>query len=120
MGFPGSSGVKNPPDNSGDMGSIPGLGRSPRGGNGNPFQYSCLGNPMDRGAWWSTVHGVAESQTCLSDELRHHNNHQGTVNQNHDEVSPHTCQTAYQEHKSKQVLMKLWRKDNLFILLVEI
>ena len=47
----------------GDMGSIPGLGRPPRGGNGNPFQYSCLGNPMDRGAWRATVHGVAKSQT---------------------------------------------------------
>ena len=52
--------VKNPPANAGDMGSIPGLGRSPGEGNGNPLQYSCLGNPMDRGAWWTTVHGVAE------------------------------------------------------------
>ena len=41
----------------GDMGLIPGLGRSPRGGNGNPLQYSCLENPMDRGTWWATVHG---------------------------------------------------------------
>ena len=46
-----------------DMGSIPGLGRSPGVGNGNPRQYSCLGNPMDRGAWQATVHGVAESWT---------------------------------------------------------
>ena len=45
----------------GDVGSIPGSGRSPGGGHGNPFQYSCLENPMDRGAWWATVHGVAES-----------------------------------------------------------
>ena len=61
--------VKNPPANAwntGDLGSIPGLGRSPGGGNGNPLQYSCLGNPMDRGAWWATVHGVAKSQTWLS------------------------------------------------------
>ena len=50
-----------------DMGSIPGLGNSPGGGNGNPLQYSCLENPMDRGAWWATVHGVAKSQTLLSD-----------------------------------------------------
>ena len=60
--------VKNPPANAwntGDLGSIPGLGRSPGGGNGNPLQYSCLGNPMDRGAWWATVHGVAKSQTWL-------------------------------------------------------
>ena len=54
--------VKNPPANAGDIrdsGLIPGLGRSPGGGNGNPFQYSYLGNSMDRGAWWATVHGVS-------------------------------------------------------------
>ena len=50
----------------GDMGSIPGLGRSPGGGNGNPLQFSCLGNPMDRGAWQATVHGPTKSQTRLS------------------------------------------------------
>ena len=49
--------------NAGDLGSIPGLGRSPGEGNGNPLQYSCLENPMDGGAWWTTVHGVAKSQT---------------------------------------------------------
>ena len=53
--------VKNPPANAGDMGSIPGLGRSSGEGNGNPLLYSCLGNPMDRGAWQATVHGVAKS-----------------------------------------------------------
>ena len=47
--------------NGGDAGSIPGLGRSPGEGNGNPLQYSCLGNPIDRGAWWATVHGVTKS-----------------------------------------------------------
>ena len=52
--------VKNRPANAGDVGSIPGLGRSPGEGNGNPLQYSCLGNPTDRGTWWNTVHGVAE------------------------------------------------------------
>ena len=46
-----------------DMGSNPGWGRSPGGGNGNPLQYSCLENPMDRGGWWITVHGVAKSWT---------------------------------------------------------
>ena len=58
--------VKNPPANAGDRrdaGSIPGLGRSPGEGNGNPFQDSCLENLMDRGAWWATVHSVAESDT---------------------------------------------------------
>ena len=68
--FPGGSVVKNPPANAGDAedaGSIPGLGRSPRGGNDNPLQYSCLGNPIDRGALWAKVHGVAKSRTRLSD-----------------------------------------------------
>ena len=53
--------------NVGDVGSIPGLGRSPGEGNGNPLQCSCLENPMDRGAWWATVHGVTKSQTQMSD-----------------------------------------------------
>ena len=58
--------VKNPPANAGDIrdtGSIPGSGRSPGGGHGNPLQYSCLENPMNRGAWWATVHRVTKSQT---------------------------------------------------------
>ena len=62
----GGSVVKNLLTNVGDArdtGSIPGPGRSPGGGNGNPFQYSCLGNTMDRGAWWATVYGFAKSQT---------------------------------------------------------
>ena len=62
-GFPGGSEVKASAYNTGDPGSIPGFGRSPGEGNGNPLQYSCLENPMDRGAWWATVHGVAKSQT---------------------------------------------------------
>ena len=53
--------------NAGDPGLIPGSGRSPGEGNGNSLQYSCLENPMDGGAWWATVHGVAKSQTRLSD-----------------------------------------------------
>ena len=64
MGFPGGSVVRNLPANAGDVGLIPGLGRSPGEGNGNLLQYSCLGNPVDRGAWWVTVHGVTkESDT---------------------------------------------------------
>ena len=62
MGFPGGSVVNNLPANAGDMSSIPGSGRSPRVGNGNPLQYSCLDNPMDRGASWATVREVAKSQ----------------------------------------------------------
>ena len=70
LSFPGGSVVKNLPANAediGDMGSIPGLGRSPGEGDGNPLQYFCLGNPMDRGDWWATVHGVTKSLTQLSD-----------------------------------------------------
>ena len=64
--------VKNTPANEADIrnsGSIPGLGRSSGEGNGNPIQYSCLGNPMDSEAWWATVHRVAKSQTQLSDRM---------------------------------------------------
>ena len=56
----GGSVVKNPPANAGDVGSVLGSGRSPGEGKGNPLQYACLGNPMDRGAWWATVHGITE------------------------------------------------------------
>ena len=62
-GFPGGLAVKNLPANARDAGSISGSGRSPGGGNGNPLQYSCLGNTLDRGAWWAIVHGVANNQT---------------------------------------------------------
>ena len=58
--------MNNLPANGGDAGLVSESGRSPGAGNGNPFQYSCLGNPMDIGAWWATVHGVAKSQTQLS------------------------------------------------------
>ena len=60
FGGPDGSAVKNPPANAGDPDLIPELGRSPGEGNGNPLQYSCLGNPIDRGAWWAAVHGVTE------------------------------------------------------------
>ena len=65
--FPGSSAVKNLPANVENTGLIPGLGRSPGEGNSNPLQYSCLGNPMDTGAWRATVHRVTKSQTRLRD-----------------------------------------------------
>ena len=65
-GFPGGSDGKASAYNAGDLGSIPGLGRSPREETGNPLQYSCLENPMDGGAWWATVNGIANSQTRLS------------------------------------------------------
>ena len=55
--------VKNPPASAGDPGSIPGSGRSPGGWHGNPLQYSCLENPMDKGVWWTAVHRIAKNQT---------------------------------------------------------
>ena len=61
------SGVENLPASAGEAGSILGSGRSPGEGNGHPLQYSCLGDPMDRGAWWATVHRVAKSCTQQSD-----------------------------------------------------
>ena len=70
-GFPGGSEIKKKKKksacNTGDQGLIPKLGRSPGEGNDYPLQYSCLENSMDRGAWWATVHGVAKSQTQVSD-----------------------------------------------------
>ena len=68
LGFPDNFGGKEYACNAGDIGdsgSIPELGRSPGGGHGNPLQYSCLENSMDRGAWWATVHGIAKSGTRL-------------------------------------------------------
>ena len=66
--------VKNPPANAGDVtdtGLIPGLGRSLGGGNGNPLQYSCLGNLMDRGAWWATIHELTKSQIATEHACIH-------------------------------------------------
>ena len=65
-GFPGGSEVKASACNVGDLGLIPGLGRSPGEGKGNPLQYSCLEDPMDGGAWWATVHRLPKSRTRLS------------------------------------------------------
>ena len=67
LSLPGDSDGKESACTVGDLGSIPEFGRSPGGGHGKPLQYSCLGNPMDKGAWWATVHGVGKSQTQLND-----------------------------------------------------
>ena len=75
--FPGGSDSKESAHNEGDPGSIPGLGRSSGEGNGNPLQYSYLDSPMDRGAWRAAVHGVAKSQTQLSDEHTQNRNLSG-------------------------------------------
>ena len=66
MDFPGGSDGKASAYNVGDLGSIPGSGRSPREGHGTPLQYSCVENPMDGGDWWAKVHGVTKSWTRLS------------------------------------------------------
>ena len=67
MGFPGGSDGKESACNAGDLGSTPGLGRSPREGNDNPLQYTCLENPMGRGAWQATVQGVTKNRTRMND-----------------------------------------------------
>ena len=61
-GLPGGSVVKNPSANAGDVGSVPKLERSPGEGNGNPLQYSCVENTMDRGTWWAPVHGISQAR----------------------------------------------------------
>ena len=71
LGFPGSSVVKNLPASARDVGLIPGSGRSPEGGQGNPLQYTCLENPMDRGAWRATVYGVAKESDMTETEQHH-------------------------------------------------
>ena len=71
IGFPGDSVSKESTCNAGDLGLIPGLGRSFGGGHDNPLQYSCLENSMDRGAWWATVHRVTKNWTQLSDKAQH-------------------------------------------------
>ena len=74
MGFPSGSAAKNLPatGKQGDTSSTPGSGRSPDRGNGNSHQYSCLGNPMDRGAWWATAHGISK-ESDITDQLNNNN-----------------------------------------------
>ena len=78
LGFPGGSDGKESAHNAGDLGLISGSGRFPGEGNGNPLQYSCLENSVDRGAWRATVHGVTKSQTRLSNLHTHTNTHTHT------------------------------------------
>ena len=66
LGFPGCSVVKNPPASAGDVDMIPGSGTSPGEGNDSPLQFSCLGNPMNREAWWATVHGVTHDLVTIT------------------------------------------------------
>ena len=90
--------VKNPPANAGDLrdvGSIPGSGRSHGGGHGNPLQYSCLENPMGRGAWWATVHGVAKSQTQLNQLSIHTHLIPISHTHTHTHIHTHSLRTLY-------------------------
>ena len=89
MGFPYDSDGKESAGNAGEWNSFPGSGRSPRGGNGNPLQYSYLENPMNRGAWWATDHGIAKSWTGLS------NSHTHTCTYTHTYTCTHTHTHVY-------------------------
>ena len=106
MGFPGGSVVKNLPaynkGAAGDEGLIPGVGRAPGGGQSNPLQYSCLENPMDRGAWRATVHGVAKSQTWLSMYI--------TIYKKH--ISEYSLRTTL------YLSMSLWSSKGLYVCLI--
>ena len=79
ISFPDGPVVNSPPAYAGDSGSIPGSGRSPGVGNGNPLQYSCLENSLNRGTWWARVHGVTESQTRLSTHMHTHTTYKNYV-----------------------------------------
>ena len=90
--------VKNPSANAGDArdaGSIPGSGKCPGGGRGNPLQYSCLENPMNRGAWWATVHGVAKSQARLSTHKKEKNNNNWEKQRAHFYLDNYACFSAF-------------------------
>ena len=90
-GFPGGTlAVKNLPAKAGDAASIPGSGRSPGRGNGNPLQDSSLGNPLDRGAWLATVHGVTKSQTGLSNCTHTHTHTHTHTRLTHTHIHTHT------------------------------
>ena len=107
LGFPGGSDVKESACNAGDPGSIPGLGSSPGEGNGYPLQYSCLENAMDRGAWWATVHGVAESDTSerLTPGLHFHSFSSAPLSENESYLSvfvTHEGSVPYQGRLGQQ------------------
>ena len=102
--------VRNPPANAGDLrntGSIPGSGRSPGEGHCNPLQCSCLENPMDRGAWWATVHGVAQSQRRLTNFWISRNSGGASVSQGCRNKVPQTWWLAQQ----KCIILQFWRQE---------
>ena len=90
MGFPYDSDGKESACNAGEQNSFPGSGRSPRGGNGNPLQYSYLENPINRGAWWATDHGIAKSWTGLSNSRTHTHTHVHMHTHAHTHMCTHT------------------------------
>jgi len=96
--FPGGSDGKTSSYNAGDLGSIPGSGRSSGEGNGNPLQYSCLENPMDGGACWATVHELAKSQTRLSNFTSLHATQYQKNKQPNQKVGKRPKQTFLQRH----------------------
>ena len=108
--FLGGAVVKNPPANTGDardMGLIPGSGRSPGGGNGNPIQYTCLENPMDRGAWWGAAYGVAKSQTWLSTIITHGSRRRMLLNIPKQRILPTANNSPVQKQQQKSIALKL-------------
>ena len=110
LGIPDGSDSKESICNVGVLGLIPGLGRSPGEGNSNPLQYSCLENPMDRGAWKATVHG-GHKELDTTERLTY--NHLLNVNPNHNEISSHTSQNNYCQKENKRwMLVRMWRKGN--------
>ena len=109
-GFPGGATVKNPPDDAGDRrdaGSVPGLGRLTGGGNGNPLQYSCLGSPVDRGAWRAPVHGVTKSWMRLNTQA--HTALTGDRSSN-----SHTYTWLYRHHTSPSQGIFLYKNSVIF------
>ena len=112
-GFPDGSGGKKSACNAGDLGSVSGLGRFPGEGNGKALQYSCLGNPMDRGAWWATVHGVAKCWTWVTHftfRFRKKECCDGLVMSATGVQSPCTCQKHVWESLGSHVNVCSWRR----------
>ena len=108
--------VKNPPANAGDprdVALIPRLGRSPEEGNGNPLLYSCLGNPMDRGAWWDIVHRVTKSQTGLYDQHPYKKRVHLKLSQHCQSAVPQDKINTSKEKKSYRQKICIYTENNL-------
>ena len=97
---------KNLPANAGDVGLIPGFGRSPGGGHGKSLQYSCIENPLDRGAWWATVHGTAKSWTCLK-QLSMYKQTKKPAKTNQDNIRNFPFTTQFQVSNLEETTVKV-------------